>query len=697
MDGFVKLVKQNYSESDLILKAYDFACEAHKKEKRKSGEPYIVHPIAVATILIDMGLDKETISAALLHDVVEDTNVSFKKIKEEFGPEVEKLVKGVSKISGIKYDKPEVKEMNSLRRLFISMSKDIRVILIKIADRLHNIRTVSALKYDRQIRFCTETMDIFVPIAERLGLNSFKNEMEDICFSVLKPKEYNKLKDELDRKYEKTKDRMAIIEQKLKQLLVDYKIEGKISSRFKHFYSLFKKMRDRGTAKIYDVIAFRILVDKVEDCYRLLGLVHKLYKPVPGRVKDYIAAPKANGYKSLHTTVVTKDGTPFEVQMRTYAMHEYSEYGIAAHWRYKSGDNKQDLLDDRINWVRSIIEDEKQIKDSENFVKALQMDFSTTEICVFTPKYKPVSLPENATPIDFAYNIHTDLGDTCESAKVNGKKVPLNYKLETGDVVEIITSKHSKGPSRDWLKIAVSSNARTHIRNFFKKSIVPMNVIAGKIILEKKAEEFGVPIGNCLSGKTFEEVKRKYLIYSFDDMFSSIATGGIKALDLINIALSIERSNKRNKEAKNDCPVYIDGSDVDDVKFAGCCNPIPGDEICAVVSNSGITVHCQSCKNVKYIDEERQLSADWKSDVNKDFFVSLRIVGKDEAGCVGRVIDLIYNSNISLNSVSAKPIGGGNVEIIVGVWLKDKSDVEELSKKLEEMSSIHFVNRNNLN
>jgi len=696
MNEFVELVKQNYQDCELILKAYEFACDAHKHNKRNTGEPYIIHPISVAKILIELGLDKETIAAALLHDVVEDTPVSFKKIKELFGPEIEILVKGVSKISGIKYDKPEKKEMDSLRRLFISMSKDIRVILIKLADRLHNLRTINGLKYDRQIRCCSETINLFVPIAERLGLNSIKTEMEDICFAILRPKEYQKLKDELDRKFEKTTERMKLIDANLKKVLVELNIEGEVKGRLKPFYSLYKKIRDKGTAKVYDIIAFRIIIDKTEDCYRILGAIHKIYKPVPGRIKDYIGAPKPNGYRSLHTTVVTKDGTPFEVQIRTHVMNEYGEYGVASHWRYKSGDKKRDVLTDKISWIRSIIQDEKQLKDSEAFVKALQIDFSTSEICVFTPKYKPISLPEKSTPIDMAYAVHTELGNSCVGSIVNGKKVPLDYKLETGDVVEILTSKKSKGPSRDWLKIAVSSNARTHIRNFFKKSLNLENIKKGKEILEKEAEEHNISIGDCLSNKTFGEIREKYLIYSLEDMFSLIATGGIKALEIISIAKAKNEKVNINKEEKNDCPVYIEGGEVDIVKFARCCNPIPGDEINAVTSNNGITVHCSNCANIKDVDKDRLLTAEWKKDIKKFFDMSIKIVGKDEVGIVSKIINVIYDMNIPMSSITAKVVSMGRFEFIVNVKLRDKQEIENLFLKLEKVENVDSVCRNNL-
>ncbi len=694
MEEFLELVSEKYNNSDLILRAYEYAKEMHKNQYRLSGEPYIVHPVAVAKYLMDLGLDEETIAAALLHDVVEDTSTSYKKLKEMFGENVEKLVKAVSKINNIRYSDASMHEMDSLKRLFIAMGKDIRVVLIKLADRYHNVQTVSALPYERRIKFCTETMNLFVPLAERLGLNNMKGELEDMCFKVLKPEEYDKLKDELVRKYEKTTLRMSNIEEKLKTVLSNLGLEGDVYSRLKHFYSLYKKIRDKGTAKIYDIIAYRIIIDKTEDCYRVLGEIHKMFRPVPGRIKDYIASPKANGYQSLHTTVITKDGTPFEVQIRTHDMHKYCEYGIAAHWRYKTGDQRTDEYETKLNWLKSIIENEKQIKDSENFVKALQMDFSTSEIWVFTPKYKPISLPENSTPIDFAYAIHTDLGNTCVGAKINGRRVPLSATLETGDVVEILVNKDSRGPQREWLKIAVSTNARSHIRAFFRKSTMPENIKKGREMLEEKAREMNVPFNLCLLPKTISEVMHRYLVYSLEDMFACIATGGIREADIINIAM--KNNGEEPETKKEDIPLFIEGSEIEGVKFAHCCMPIPGDDIYAIVSNSAITVHCSSCPNLKNIDKERLLSAQWKDNINMEFTLSLKIGGKDQEKIVSNVINVFYENNIRIVNLNAKIAGEGRFEILVELKIHNIDEFEDIKSKIENIPNVMYVNRNNL-
>lgn len=696
---FLDLVKQNYGESKLIEKAYHFACKAHAGEKRKSGEPYIIHPIAVATILIEMKMDEATIAAALLHDTVEDTSVTFKQIKQEFGDEVEKLVKGVSKINRIHYDKKEILEMDSLKRMFIAMSKDLRVILIKLADRLHNIRTVEYLPYDKRIKFCSETMNLFVPLAERMGFNAMKREMEDTCFKYLNPEEYEKVKSESDRKYKKSQEKMKTITETFENELTKMGIKHEVQSRFKHVYSLYKKIKSKGTAKIYDAIAFRIIVENVEQCYQVLGMVHSIYRPVPGRIKDYIADPKSNGYKSLHTTVLMKDGTPFEVQIRTFEMHELCEFGIASHWRYKSGDEKKEAYEKELNWIKDAVENEKQIKDSSSFIKAMSMDLATTEIWVFTPKYKPISLPEKSTPVDFAYAVHTDIGDTCVGAKVNGKKVQLSKPLETGDVVEIITDKNKK-PSRDWLKFVVSAHAKQNIRNYFKRTINPETLKKGKAILEKAADVAGISLGEILTPEMLEECNRKYLVYSFDDMFASIGAGGINAFDIVSMARQIKKS-KQSTEKKDDCPIYIEGSDVEGVKLARCCSPVPGDEIVAIESNSGtITVHCASCANIKSIDGERTLNADWKSgaDVNpyKKYDINLRVVGKDEDGMLSKIIDIMYSLKVKMNNITARIISEGKFEVLMSIKVKDLQETNEIIEKIKELDNIQFVNRSSL-
>lgn len=698
-EKFITHVKQvyGYEVGERIIDAYTFAKRAHSGATRASGEPYIIHPVKTAEILVDLNLDEATIIAALLHDVVEDTDVTFKEINDKFGQDVEELVRGVTKISLIKYSK-DVAEMENLRRLFISMSKDVRVIMIKLADRIHNMRTLTYLPHNRQIKFASETMDLFVPLAERLGLNSMKAELEDLCFMYLNPIEYNKLKNELDRKYQKTTTKMADIKKRLNGILSEEKITGEVSGRFKHFYSIYKKLRSHGTAKIYDIIAFRMIVPTISDCYTLLGAVHSQYRPIPGRIKDYIASPKLNGYQSLHTTVITDDGTPFEVQIRTYDMHIHCEYGIASHWRYKSGNTKEDMLEDKFNWLKSIINEEREIKDSGNFVKALRMDFSTSEIWVFTPKYKPISLPEGSTPIDMAYAIHSDLGNMCIGAKVNDKSAPLNKILETGDVVEILVSNDAKGPSRDWLTIAASTAARRSIRAFFRKNMTPENIIKGQKILAKEAAKAGLDLIN-IQDKCYENLQLKYNFENLDDMFACVGYGSLTPNQILKKYITEHNEELYKEKNKDDYIVSIDDVKIHDVKFARCCTPILGDEIVGVYSqNNGYTIHRSDCPNMKFIEDDKKKTAVWNENNAKDFYVSLKLGGRDENGLTAKLLNILYsNENIDLEEIKSRKLTATKFEVTLRLKIKNREDLERLIKLIQAEPYIDYVTRNNLN
>ncbi len=697
-EKFIKAVKHiyGYEVGERIIDAYNFAKHAHSGATRASGEPYIVHPLQTAQILVDLNLDEASIIAALLHDVVEDTDVTFKEISDKFGEDVEELVRGVTKISSIKYSK-NVTEMENLRRLFISMSKDVRVIMIKLADRIHNMRTLNYLPHNRQIKFASETMDLFVPLAERLGLNTMKAEIEDLCFKYLNPVEYNKLKNELDRKYQKTTSKMEDIKKRLKGILTSERISGEITGRFKHFYSIYKKLRSHGTAKIYDIIAFRVIVPTISECYTILGAIHSQYRPVPGRIKDYIAAPKLNGYQSIHTTLITDDGTPFEVQIRTYDMHIACEYGIASHWRYKSGNDKADILEDQFNWLKSIINEEREIKDSGNFVKALKMDFSTGEIWVFTPKYKPINLPENSTPIDMAYAIHSDLGNMCIGAKVNDKTAPLNKKLETGDVVEILVSDDAKGPSRDWLSIAVSTAARRSIRSFFRKNMTPENIFKGQKILSDEAEKEGLDLHN-IQNKCFEDLQMKYNFENIDDMFACVGYGSLTPNQILKKYITERHEEILYEKNKGDYVVDIEGIKVYDVKFARCCTPILGDDIVGVYSQNGYTIHRSDCPNMKFVENDRKKQAIWNESSTKDFFVSIKLGGRDENGLTAKLLNIMYsNENIDLEEIVSRKLSATKFEVTLKLKIRKREDLEDLITNIQAEPYIDYVTRNNLN
>lgn len=703
-EDFLKEVREKYELYDgrKIEQAYKLATLAHEGNKRESGEPWINHCVCVAEILVEMSMDADTICAGLLHDVIDDTDTTFKQISDTINDDVCELVRGLSKVNGIKYSKDNLDETESLRRLIVAMGKDIRVILIKLADRLHNMRTVEYLPRERQLKYASETRDVFSPLAERLGLSNMHAELDDLCFKTLNPQEYNKLKDELERKYDKWQEKMTKISGVLEYVLKETGVKGRVTSRFKNFYSLYKKFQTKGTEKIYDILAFRIIVETIDDCYKVLGSAHQKYRPIPGRIKDYIASPKPNGYQSLHTTLITSDGTPFELQIRTEEMHDFCEYGIASHWSYKENDSsgKAHMLQEKLDWVKNLIEQEMQITDNKNFVKALQVDFSSAEIWVFTPKYKPISLIAGATPIDFAYEIHTELGHKCIGAKVNGKKVSLATILETGDVVEILTSNGSKGPSRDWLNIAVSQNAKYNIRLFFRRETTPENIIFGKKILEEEAKAQGLTLGDIIADDNYKELKEKFNFDSLDDMFASVACKGVTVNQILKPTLAKKETLIKNVEAINNSPILVEGNPVVSYKFSGCCSPIPGDSIVAVSSREGYSIHTADCKNLKYIGSNRYLEASWNQKINKVYNVHLSLIGKDEAGVLGKIlstISSIYNDKISFTALNAQLLPKGKFEVVISLKVKNKEELDNIINSIkQQVPNIEYISRKNI-
>ena len=507
---------------DLVNRAYDFAKKAHINQKRASGEDYFIHPCFVAKILVDLGLDAATVAAAFLHDVIEDTPVSEGDIKKEFGDEVLELVVGVTKLEKIQFHSKEEEQAENFRKIFVAMAKDIRVIIIKLADRLHNMRSLNFLSIERQQRMAKETLEIFAPLAHRLGISQIKCELEDLCLKYLEPEFYEYLSTNVDQGLKESVtlvDRAAGI---IKQIMEESHINGDVYGRRKHLYSIYRKMKNRGKTldQIYDIVAIRILVNTVDECYEMFGKIHHIWKPVPGRIKDYIATPKPNMYRSLHTTVMTNFGRVFEIQIRTYEMNHAAEYGIAAHWKYK--ENKEgDDFDTRLSWIREVMEWQGGLKDSKEFINSLKGDIYSSEVLVFTPKGDVISLPKDATPLDFAYNIHSAVGNKCVGAKVNSKMVPLNTTLNVGDVVEIITSQNSKGPSWDWLKIVKSSSARVKIRQFFKREMKEENVKMGKSMLDGEAKRRGYSMSDLLTDQSFLQLSAKMSFNNQEEMYAS--------------------------------------------------------------------------------------------------------------------------------------------------------------------------------
>ena len=698
MEDFLRIVREKYDifDSKKVEQAYKLATIAHEGNKRESGSPWVVHNISVAKILLDMNMDADTVCAGLLHDLLDETDATIRQISDAVEGDVAELVKGLSKINSIKFRKDSTDEVEKLRRLIMSMGKDIRVVIIKIADRLHNMRTIEYLPRERQIKYASETKDVFSGLAERLGLSKIKSELDDLCFKTLKPEEYAKLEEELTRKYSKWQEKMKRISGVLEYVLREMGIKGKISSRFKNFYSLYKKFQTKGTEKIYDIIAFRILVENVEDCYRVLGAVHQKYQPVPGRIKDYIAAPKQNGYQSLHTTLITADRTPFELQIRTYDMHEYCENGIASHWNYKGDTDKSSLMQEQLSWLKSLLETDINEADNKDLIKTLQMDFSLGEIWVFTPKYKPINLPECATPIDFAYAVHTELGHKCIGAKVNGKKVSLAYTLETGDVVEIITSNECKGPSRDWLNVVNSKNSRYCIKQFFRRETTPENIIFGKKILEEEASNFGLTLGDIIDEENFSELKEKFSFESLDDMFAAVGYKGVTVNQILKPTQSRKDRLNSDKVVENS-PILVEDRETSKFRLSLCCSPVPGDDIVAIANRDTYGIHTTDCKNQKYIDTDRYLKASWNTKCNKQFIVHVGITSQDEDGILQDILSLIYKSNIACTALNAQVMSDNKFEMTVTIKVHNKKELDEFIGTIKQnVPAVEHIARKNL-
>ena len=696
MNGkFLEKVEQTFGcVPEIIEKAYNFATKMHHGVKRVSGEPYIIHPIAVATILMENGFDEATISAGLLHDVVEDTPVSYKQITEMFGLEIQKLVKAVSKIKTLKTKSKEILEMETFKRMFIAMSKDIRVIVIKLADRLHNIRTCDVFNRERKIKFCNQTMQVFVPIAERLGLDKIKLEMEDTCFKYLHEEEYKQLKQEFDKKKERYQVIMKNIKQNIDRNLKKNGYEAKCETRFKHLFKMHRVTKNRGTDKVQAIMGFKIISPTVEDCYKILGIVHQIYRPLPGCVKDYIGSQKVNFYQSLNTTLINKDGIPFEVEIRTQDMDDLCEYGIVAHYRDKTDDQKKKILDQYIKWARRVVQEEKQIKDGVNFVKELKKDFQTSEIWVFTPKYTPVSLPEGATPIDFAYSIHTELGNSCIGAIVDGKRVSLSYELQTGEVVEIIKTKEPKGPARDWLNIVVSRVAKNNIRKYFNNQISPEKIDIGKQILENALVSHGLKVEDLYNDQILTELKKKYFVHSFEDVFATITAGGIKASSVVSLVKLMSKTKEEKEVEEYNFPITFENNlVVNDVKMAKCCLPVYGDKIVGGLGNGGITVHRCGCSNLNGGDSVKHVEIEWKENISQDFETMLKIVAKDRQGILSDILEIVYARGIDVSNVHARK-SGDKFESYVSIIVKNNKEIKDLVDSIKQITDIKSIARN---
>lgn len=704
------------AKCDDVTKAYNLAEEAHKDQRRVSGEPYILHPLAVAQILADMKIDTTTITASLLHDVVEDTSYTLEDIKKMFGKEVAFLVDGVTKLSRLNYRTKEDQQLNSMRKMFLAMAKDVRVVVIKLADRLHNMRTLRYMRSDKQKRIAQETLEIFAPLAHRLGIFNIKWELEDLSFRYLEPDKYYDLVDQMKQKRHVREEIVNEAIDVLKKVLDEAHIHCEINGRPKHFYSIYKKMKkdNRDLSQVYDLFAIRVIVDDVKDCYGVLGIVHSLWKPLPYRFKDYIAMPKPNNYQSLHTTVIGTRGQPVEIQIRTWEMHRIAEYGVAAHWRYKEGNQtaNKDAFDEKMGWLRNLLE-WQDTSNPKEFVNALKLDAFSDEVFVFSPRGDVIDLPQGSIPIDFAYRIHTDVGHRCVGAKINGKIVPLDYKLKNGDIVEIITSKVGK-PSLDWLNIVGSSESRSKIRSWFKKENREENIAKGLDALERECKRLGHDWKALNVGGRLGRVAKQMNAGSEDDLVAAVGYGGfavntvlIKLLELhkkdlqkqeekTNSLAALEKLKTKKPVKHNGTGILVKGEPGLLVRLAKCCSPVPGDPIIGFITRGrGVSVHRADCPNVTHgqNDVDRLIDVEWDYDGNERFEVNMEIVAYDRTGIMAEIMATLAEMKISILSVNAKTSDTKNVTIHMGISIKDLAQFEFVATKIRRLKDVYAVER----
>lgn len=727
-EELIRSIRKYHPSTDIsmIEKAYRIASEAHKEQKRKSGEPYIIHPLCVAIILADLELDKETIAAGLLHDVVEDTVMTEEDLTREFGEEVSVLVSGVTKLGQLNYsaDKVELQAEN-LRKMFLAMAKDIRVILVKLADRLHNMRTAMYWKPEKQVEKARETMDIYAPIAQRLGISKVKTELDDLSLKYLKPDVYYDLVEKINlRKSEREAFVQGIVDE-VKQHMEDAKIDAEVNGRVKHFFSIYKKMvnQDKTLDQIYDLFAVRIIVESVKDCYAALGVIHELYTPIPGRFKDYIAMPKPNMYQSLHTTLIGPNGQPFEIQIRTFEMHRTAEFGIAAHWKYKeASDGKKPVAqqeEEKLSWLRQILEWQKEMSDNREFLSLLKsdLDLFNENVYCFSPAGDVKTLPRGSTTVDFAYSVHSAVGNKMVGARVNGKLVPIEYEIRNGDRVEIITSQNSKGPSRDWLKLVKSTQARNKINQWFKQELKEDNIIKGKEMLSNYAKLKGKVLGEYTKPKYMEAVMRKYGFRDWDSVLAALGHGGLKEGQILNkLVEAYEKEHKKEitdekvleavSEAKEKLPIVkekggiiVKGIDDVAVRFAKCCSPIPGDEIVGFVTRGrGVTIHRTDCVNVMNLSEServRLIDAEWQGNnfANGLYTAEINVYANNRTGLLVDISKILTEKKIDLTAINSRISKQGTATISMTFDVHSTEELNSLVEKIRQVESVLDIER----
>ena len=708
---------------DLIGRAYDVAEEMHRGQLRKSGEPYLIHPMAVAEILADLGMDEETIIAGLLHDVVEDTPYTSEELASDFGDEVELLVDGVTKLGSLKFESKEERQAENLRKMFLAMSKDIRVLIIKLSDRLHNLRTINYMTHDKIIEKCRETLDIYAPLAARLGIYAMKMELEDIALKFLEPEAYYDLAEQVSQRKGEREDAINNVVDKIRSSLEEIDINFDIYGRSKHFYSIYKKMKyqHKNLDEIFDLMAVRIIVDSIRDCYAVLGLVHTMWTPIPGRFKDSIAMPKPNMYQSLHTTVMGESGKPFEIQIRTYEMHRIAEYGIAAHWKYKEGitSDKEEV---KLSWLRQALEWQKDVKDPKEFMESLKMDLFSSQVFVFTPQGDVIELPAGSTPLDFAFKIHSDVGCKCVGAKINGKMVTIDHILENGDIIEIITSPNAAGPSIDWLKIAKSSSARNKIRQWLKKENKTDNIDKGKDLIDKYIRKKGYDPRTLLKNAYINRAAKELNFRNTDELYTQLSNGGSIQTKFTNMLLKYdaetraeeaekektllenlneisEKTQKRVQHDKNrhknddNSGVIVEGVDNLMIRIARCCSPVPGDDIIGFITKGrGISVHRTDCDNLKSLPEsekERCIKVSWDTQQpERSFNAEISLIAKDQKGMLSNISKVCEDMDVHIAGLNAKADKDETVRINLTLAIQDKIQMEKICRSLKNVPGI---------
>ena len=710
------------TDLDRIRAAYEMAKAAHASQKRMDGAPYVTHCIAAADISVDMGLDEESIIAALLHDVIEDTNLTHDDIARQFGAPVADIVEGVTKLTRVQYTSKEDEQMENLRKMLMAMAKDIRVILIKIADRLHNMRTMNYQTAEKQRSKSLETMEIYAPIAHRLGMQRAKWELEDLSLQYLDPAGYREITRTLEERMPELEKFMSAMEEKIQNRLLDNGVKATVYCRIKHVYSIYRKMyaQKLDITGIFDLCAFRVIVDTIPDCYNVLGIIHDMFKPVPGRFKDYISTPKPNMYQSVHTTVIGSEGIPFEVQIRTWDMHHTAEYGIAAHWKYKMRDGGNTLRsgdEDKFAWVRRLLESQQE-SDAQDFFHNLKIDMFADEVFVFSPKGDVINLPAGATPIDFAYSIHSDVGNSMVGAKVNGRIVTYDYVLQNGDIVEIRTSRSAPGPSRDWLNVAKSGSARTKIKQWYKKERREENILRGRAMLEDELKHNGLTLEEATAEEIVSPLLKRLSFGTTDDLYAAIGYGGVtvtrvahrlrdelkstdkrSVLDKVSEAAERREQNAR-KEGKAVHGILVAGLDNCLVKFSRCCTPVPGDDIIGFITRGqGVSIHRRDCTN--YLQrlhdpesEGRWIGVSWAREITDSYVTNVTISSKDRAGLVMDVAGVLNAVNAKVRTLTARQTGAGLALIVVTLEVKSAGELKYIMSRLAGIAGVSDVSRN---